>query len=71
MIKERQKLRKKIQLFGRIKGFIAVPLLLLGILGLILPIIPGAFFLLIGLILIVPSLEKKIKSRFGKYFETN
>jgi len=71
MKKQRQKLRKKIRSFGRIKGFIAIPLLLVGVLGLILPIIPGAIFLFIGIVLIAPSLEGKIKNRFGKYFGTN
>jgi len=68
---QRQKLRKKIRSFGRLKGFVAPPLLILGVFGLILPIIPGTLFLFIGLVLIAPSLEDKIKNRFGKYSETN
>ena len=67
----KRKLRKEIRLFGRIKGFVAIPLILIGVLGLVLPIIPGTVFLVVGVILLVPSLEEKMKSWFGKNIETN
>ena len=65
------KLRKDIKKFSRIKGLFAVPLILIGLLGLVLPIIPGTVFLLLGLVLIIPSLKKKLKKMFGKNLETN
>ncbi len=56
-------LRREIRKFGKIKVFVALPLLLLGIIGLIFPIIPGLAFLALGLVLLIPSLERKL-SRF-------
>ena len=67
----KRKLRKEIRLFSRIKGFVAIPLILIGVLGLVLPIIPGTVFLVVGVILLVPSFEEKMKSWFGKNIETN
>ncbi len=61
-----KKLRREIRSFSKTRGFIAIPLVLLGILGLVLPIIPGTLFLFIGVVLIAPSLEEKIKKWFGK-----
>ncbi len=56
------KLRREIRTFSRLKIFIAIPLIAIGLLGLVLPVIPGAIFLIPGIILIIPSLENKIKS---------
>ena len=68
---QKRNLRKDIRFFGKIKGLIAIPLFIIGILGLILPIIPGTVFLVLGIVLIVPSFEKKLKQWLGKKVKTN
>ena len=68
---QKNKLRKEIRFFGKIKGVVAIPLLFLGVLGLILPIIPGMVFLVLGIVLVIPSFEKKLIQWLGKNVEPN
>jgi uncharacterized protein YqgC (DUF456 family) len=60
------KFRREIRTFSKLKIFLAIPLILIGIWGMILPVIPGAVFFISGIILIFPSFENKIKSRSKK-----
>ena len=59
-------IRNDIRKFGKIKLFLALPLMALGLFGLILPIIPGLPFLALGLVLLIPSLEHKLKDLLVK-----
>jgi uncharacterized membrane protein YbaN (DUF454 family) len=57
-------MRKDIREFGKRKVWLAVPLILVGILGLVLPIIPGIAFILLGVMLLFPKSGEKIKEWF-------
>ena len=59
-------LRKEIRKFGKLKLVVALPLIVLGFIGLVFPIIPGLAFLALGVVLIIPSLEKKLSRFFAK-----
>jgi uncharacterized membrane protein YbaN (DUF454 family) len=51
--------------FSKNKSKIAVGFIVLGLLGLVLPIIPGILLLLIGLFILKPEWYEKFKRRFG------
>ena len=70
MEKQITKLRRDIRSFGKLKGLLAIPFIFIGIWGLILPIIPGTVFLFLGVVLLVPSLENKMKNLIAKKSET-
>ena len=63
-------LYEEISKFIKTKKIIAIPLIILGLLGLILPIIPGTVFLVLALLLLFPKdgekLIEKIKRLLGK-----
>jgi len=61
-----KQLRSKIRRFSRVKLFVAPLLIVAGIFGLVLPIIPGVIFLFSGRALIVPSIDDKIKGKTEK-----
>ena len=51
--------------FSREKTKLAFGFILLGIVGLVLPIIPGALLLAIGILLLKPDWYDKVKHFFG------
>jgi len=63
-------LYEEISKFIKTKKIIAIPLIILGLLGLILPIIPGTVFLVLAFLLLFPKdgekLIEKIKRLLGK-----
>jgi uncharacterized protein YqgC (DUF456 family) len=61
----KQDLRTKIKAFGWKKYLVAIPLFILGILGLVLPVIPGLALLFLASMLLFPRFTEKAMSRFG------
>jgi len=56
----RKKLRQEIREFRRVKIFFAIPLIIIGLLGLVLPVIPGILLIVYGIIFLFPSRNKKM-----------
>jgi hypothetical protein len=52
--------------FSRNKSKIAGGLIIVGILGLVLPVIPGALFLAVGIFLLKPEWYEKVRKWFKK-----
>jgi len=48
-------MREEIRSFRRIRPVLAVPILVLGAIGLVFPVIPGLALLFIGLMLLLPK----------------
>ncbi len=61
-IRAKKKLKEEIRDFRRSKSLYAIPLLLIGILGLVLPVIPGILLIVYGLMLVIPGRKSKIFS---------
>ncbi len=61
-IRAKKKLKEEIRDFRKTRSLYAIPLLLIGILGLVLPIIPGILLIVYGLMLLVPGRKMKIFS---------
>ena len=63
-------LYREIVKFGKTKKLIAIPLIILGLAGLILPIIPGIALLVFAVMLLFPrdgdKIIQKIKQMLGK-----
>jgi len=57
-------MREEMRDFKKKKVWLAVPLILVGILGLILPVIPGIALILFGVMLLFPKSGQKIKDWF-------
>ena len=55
----------EIKKFSKHKSKIAIGFILLGLLGLVLPVIPGILLLLIGLFILKPEWYEKFKRKFG------
>ncbi len=55
-----KKLRQEIREFRRAKIFFAIPLIIIGLFGLVLPVIPGILLIVYGIMFLIPSLNKKI-----------
>ena len=63
-----KKLLDEIMAFRKGKPFIAVPLIIVGLLGLVLPVIPGMVLIALGLTLLYPSFFKeKIWKKYRNY----
>ncbi len=63
---KKNKLTRDIRAFRRKKPLFALIFILLGLVGWILPILPGWLFMIFGLILLFPSLEEKLKHTYEK-----
>ena len=57
-------MREEMRDFKKKKVWLAVPLILVGILGLILPVIPGIALILFGVMLLFPKSGQRIKGWF-------
>ena len=64
-MKKRNGLRAEVRRFSKLKAWIAIPLLLLGLLGLILPIIPGLALIFVGILFIAPRTGEKLATWLG------
>lgn len=58
MTKSTNTLRHKIRGYRRTKWLVAPPLIAAGLLGLVLPVVPGVPLLAVGISLLVPSQKK-------------
>jgi len=54
-----KKLRQEIREFRKTKIFFAIPLIIIGLFGLVLPVIPGILCIVYGVMFLIPSLNKK------------
>jgi len=66
----KQPLWKDVLKFSRRKYGLAAILVLLGLLGLIIPVIPGLLFILMAIALFKPGLMSKIRSKLKSFFGT-
>ncbi|MBD3384582.1 hypothetical protein GF407_06605 [candidate division KSB1 bacterium] len=62
----KSRLVEDIRLFRKKKPILAVVFIILGLSGLILPILPGWLLLIFGIILLFPSFEDRLKDKFEK-----
>jgi len=53
--------------FVKTKKILAIPLIILGLLGLILPVIPGTVFLVLALLLLFPKDGERLIEKLKKY----
>jgi uncharacterized protein YqgC (DUF456 family) len=62
---DKKPLWQEIQKFSGQKWYIALILLLLGLFGLVLPVIPGVLLIALAVFLIKPGWYEKLKKRFN------
>jgi len=61
-------LREEIRQFQKRKTRFAVPIIVLGLLGLVLPVIPGLALLALGVMLLFPMQGRRLIERIRNYF---
>jgi len=54
---------KQLESFRKWRNWIAVPLIAIGVIGLLLPILPGFLIIFLGIILLNPELADRIKEK--------
>ena len=64
MEEEKKPLWEEIVDFTKSKNKLAVALIALGVVGLVLPILPGILLILVGIYLLKPEWVEKIKEQF-------
>ena len=64
MENEKKPLWEEIVDFTKSKNKLAVALIALGLIGLVLPILPGVLLILVGIYLLKPEWIEKIKEQF-------
>ena len=62
---KRKSLRAEVRRFSKQKTWLAIPLLLLGLLGLVLPIIPGLALIFVGILFLAPRSGEKLAAWLG------
>ncbi len=62
--KDKLPLVTQIMKFRKLRKWLGLPLILFGLVGLLVPVIPGIIFLVLGIIFINPSLGDKISEKF-------
>ena len=66
-MEKKRKIRDEIRTFRRIRPYIAIPLLVIGVIGLVFPVIPGLALIFVGVMLLLPrtgdKLVRTIKSK--------
>ncbi|KPK93170.1 hypothetical protein AMJ80_06095 [bacterium SM23_31] len=65
---EKKPLVDRIMKFRKWRNWIAIPLILVGIVSLALPILPGIAILFLGILLINPGLAYKIKDKIMRLY---
>jgi len=65
---EKKPLVDRIMKFRKWRNWVAIPLIILGIIGLALPILPGIAILFLGILLINPGLAYKIKDKIMRLY---
>lgn len=61
-------LRQEIRQFQKKKMRFAVPIIIVGIMGLVLPVIPGIALILLGILLLFPLQGKRLIDRLRQYW---
>lgn len=61
--KEKEPLIRQLDSFRKWRNWIAIPLIVVGVISLMLPILPGLAFLFLGIMLINPELADRIKDK--------
>ena len=61
--KEKEPLIRQLDSFRKWRNWIAIPLIVVGVISLLLPILPGLVFLFLGIMLINPDLADRIKDK--------
>lgn len=61
--KEKEPLIRQLDSFRKWRNWIAIPLIVVGVISLMLPILPGLAFLFFGIMLIKPELADRIKDK--------
>jgi len=60
-------LREDIRQFQKRKIRFAIPILILGLLGLVLPVIPGVALIMLAILLLFPMQGRRLIDRIRKY----
>jgi len=60
---KKEPLISRISSFRKWRNYIAIPLILLGVISLALPILPGLAIIFIGVVLINPDLADRVRNR--------
>lgn len=60
-------LREEIRQFQKKKTRFAIPILVLGVLGLILPVIPGVALIMLAILLLFPMQGQRLIDRIKRY----
>jgi hypothetical protein len=66
---ENAELRTDIRQFRKRKPWYGIPLLILGVAGLIIPILPGWIFIFLGILLLFPARGERIINRLKAFKE--
>ena len=59
-MKNKKSIREEIRHFGKKKQWIAIPLIVLGIVGLVLPVMPGWVLIFLGSLFLFPKPTERI-----------
>ncbi len=68
MFMHHMNLREEIRQYQKKKTRFAIPILILGVLGLILPVIPGGALIVLGILLLFPLQGKRLIERIRAYY---
>jgi len=66
---EKKPLLDRIMKFRKWRNWIAIPLIIIGVVGLALPILPGIAILFLGILLINPGLAYTIKDKIIQLYK--
>jgi len=66
---KKSNLREDIRLFRKRKSWYGVPLLILGVVGLILPVMPGWILIFLGILLLFPATGDRIIEKLKRLRE--
>ena len=66
---EKKPLIDRIMKFRKLRNWIAIPLIIIGVVSLALPILPGLAFIFLGIVLINPGLAYTIKDKIIQLYK--
>jgi len=67
---KKEPLLKQILEFQRIKNWLIIPLIILGVFSLMIPVMPGLLFIFAGIMIWKPGVADKIKDKISSIYES-